>query len=197
MTRFIVALTLLLSSNLSHAIQQDDVGISEKIGLLSEAICSIYLKDATKVAKSSKAAVIRHMDRYENIQNPTPEQMIRFLNRNKNHMLCGNTNYMVESFRHGAYDELFNIFFYEELLIEDEDLYVDINAISYTGGVTETEPETVLDYMYREVKRESRSKKSRGEIQRLIEMFEEYFDGKRFAELTDEEQAEAQKRKPK
>ena len=61
MTRFIVALTLLLSSNLSHAIQQDNVGISEKIGLLSEAICSIYLKDATKVAKSSKAAVIRHM----------------------------------------------------------------------------------------------------------------------------------------
>lgn len=35
MTRFIVALTLLLSSNLSQAIQQDDVGISEKIGLLS------------------------------------------------------------------------------------------------------------------------------------------------------------------
>jgi hypothetical protein len=176
--------------------QQDDVGISKKIGLLSEAICSIYLKDATKVAKSSKAAVIRHMDKYENIQNPTPEQIIRFLNRNKNHMLCGNTNYMVESFRHGAYDELFNIFFYEELLVEDEGLYVDINAISYTGGVTENEPETVLDYMYREVKRESRSKKSRREIQRLIEMFEEYFNGKRFGELTDEEQAAALERKP-
>jgi hypothetical protein len=148
------------------------------------------------VAKSSKAAVIRHMDKYENIQNPTPEQIIRFLNRNKNHMLCGNTNYMVESFRHGAYDELFNIFFYEELLVEDEGLYVDINAISYTGGVTENEPETVLDYMYREVKRESRSKKSRREIQRLIEMFEEYFNGKRFGELTDEEQAAALERKP-
>lgn len=196
MTRFIVALTLLLSSNLSHAIQQDDVGISEKIGLLSEAICSIYLKDATKVAKSSKAAVIRHMDRYENIQNPTPEQMIRFLNRNKNHMLCGNTNYMVESFKHGAYDELFNIFFYEELLVEDEDLYVDINAISYTGGVTENEPETTLDYMYRRVQDKILTEQAQGEIQDLIDFFVSDLGGKRFSELTDEEQAAAQRRKP-
>lgn len=111
-------------------------------------------------------------------------------------MLCGNTNYMVESFRHGAFNQLFNIFFYEELLVEDEDLYVDINAISYTGGVTETEPETVLDYMYREVKRESRSKKSRREIQYLIDFFVSDLGGKRFAELTDEEQAAAQRRKP-
>lgn len=84
-------------------------------------------------------------------------------------MLCGNTNYMVESFRHGAYDELFNIFFYEELLVEDEDLYVDINAISYTAGVTENEPETVLDYMCREIKDPSLPEKLRGEIQYLIE----------------------------
>ena len=103
---------------------------------------------------------------------------------------------MVESFKHGAFNQLFNIFFYEELLVEDEDLYVDINAISYTGGVTEKEPETVLDYMYREIEDPSLPEKAQGEIQYLIEMFEEYFDGKRFAELSKEEQAAAQKRKP-
>ena len=111
-------------------------------------------------------------------------------------MLCSNTNYMVESFKHGAHDDLFNIFFYEDLLVEDEDLYVDINAISYTGGVTENEPETTLDYMHRRVQDKILTEQAQGEIQYLIEMFEEYFDGKRFAELTDEEQAAAHERKP-
>ncbi|MDP5132678.1 MAG: hypothetical protein NWQ54_17530 [Paraglaciecola sp.] len=84
----------------------------------------------------------------------------------------------------------------EYLLVEDEDLYVDINSISYTGGVAEKEPETVLDYMYREVKVQWRGKKSRCEIQDLIDFCVSDLGGKRFAELTGEEQAVAQKRKP-
>lgn len=181
-----------------------DMVISEPIKKLSINICWEYTRDATKVAKNIKEILVDFLIAKKKAENPnqkqvpppSPEEIIKFLNKHKNEMLCGNTNYMVESFKHGAYDELFNIFFYEELLVEDEDLYVDINAISYTGSVTENEPETVLDYMYREVKRESRSKKSRGEIQDLIDFFVSDLGGKRFAELTDEEQAAAQGQKP-
>lgn len=48
--------------------------------------------------------------------------------------------------------------------------------------------------MYREVKIQTRSKKLRREFQRLIEMFEEYFGGKRYSKLTEEEKAAARKR---
>jgi hypothetical protein len=194
MTLFIVALTLLLSSNSSNAI--DEKPISPEINQLSANICAKYGGDATQVAIRIKATIIRHMKKHENNLKPTPEQIIKFLNKYKNQLLCGNTNYMVESFRHGAFNQLFNIFFYEELLVEDEDLYVDINAISYTGGVTETEPETVLDYMDRRVKAEIVPTKQKKEIQYLIDFFVSDLGGKRFAELTEEEQAAAQRRKP-
>ncbi|GBL05947.1 sucrose-6-phosphate hydrolase [Glaciecola sp. KUL10] len=62
---------------------------------------------------------------------PTPQEIIRFLNKYRNQMLCGNTNYMVKSFMHCAYHQLFNVFLFEDLLIEDEELYININAISF------------------------------------------------------------------
>ncbi|MGB3726971.1 MAG: hypothetical protein WA981_14540 [Glaciecola sp.] len=216
MMKLMTTMTLVVSIsgfNHAHSVVSEEVGYQElrgKSGLdalnslsslnekmvptiktLANTICSHFVGDATKVAKNIKKTIKSYMKEQENINNPSPEQMIKFLNRNKNHMLCGNTNYMVESFRHGAYDELFNVLFFEKLLVEDESLYVDINAISFTGPPTGKEPETTLDYMYREVKRKGRSQKSRGEIQYLIEMFEEYFNGKRFSELTDAEKAAA------
>ncbi|MGB3726972.1 MAG: hypothetical protein WA981_14545 [Glaciecola sp.] len=166
-------------------------GASEEIAQLARNMCSQYYRDATKVAKNIEEVLVDYLQAHENIDNPSPKQIILFLNKHKNQMLCGDTNYMVESLRHGAYDELFNILFYEKLLVEDEDLYVDINAISYTGPPTGNKPETVLDYMYREVANPILPKKAKGEIQYLIEMFEEYFNGKRYSELTDAEKAAA------
>ena len=128
------------------------LGVSENIGVLASRICAFYTSDSTKVAENVKKSIINHMKKYEKISNPTPTQMVKFLNRNKNFMTCGDDNagYMVESFRHGAYDQLFNVFMFDYLLLDDENLYVDVNAISYTGGKSGTEPETTLDYMYRE-----------------------------------------------
>ena len=128
------------------------LGVSKNIKDLSNQICLNYRGDSTKVASNVKEVILDHMKKYENISNPTPTQMVKFLNRNKNFMTCGDDNagYMVESFRHGAYDQLFNVFMFDYLLLDDENLYVDVNAISYTGGKSGTEPETTLDYMYRE-----------------------------------------------
>ncbi|MGB3725702.1 MAG: hypothetical protein WA981_08045 [Glaciecola sp.] len=185
----ILTVVWLITSVSAHA--DNDRNVSPNINQLAETICAIYLRDARKVATSAEAAIIRHMKRHEKISNPTPEQMIRFLNRNKNHMLCGNTNYMVESFSHGAYDELFNILFYEKLLVEDEALYVDINAISYTRPPTGNEPETVLDYMYRRLEAKILPQRQKKEIQDLIDFFVSDLNGKRYIELTDAEKAAA------
>ena len=97
-------------------------GASEEIGQVATNICAQYYGDATKVAKNIKEILVDFLiakkkaenPNQEQVQPPSPEEMIKFLNKYKNQLLCGNTNYMVESFKHGAYDELFNIFFYGE-----------------------------------------------------------------------------------
>jgi len=95
---------------------------------------------------------------------------------------------MVESFRHGAYDQLFNVFLFDYLLLDDESLFVDVNAISHTGGESGTAPEMLLDYMYREWKSPEIDELTRKEIKDLIDMFEGYLNGKRWHELTEQEQ---------
>ena len=163
-------------------------GISENIRNLSNQICGYHASDASKVAENVKWSISKHMKKYENIPDATPTQMVTFLNRNKHHMTCGydNAHYMVESFRHGAYDQLFNVFLFDYLLLDDESLYVDVNGISHTGGKTGTEPETVLDYMYREWKSPEIDETTRKEIKRLIRMFG-YLGGKRYSELSAQE----------
>jgi hypothetical protein len=161
------------------------LGVSENIRNLSTQICGYYSSDSTKVAENVKKSIINHMKKYEKIKNPTPTQMVKFLNRNKNFMTCGDDNagYMVESFRHGAYDQLFNVFMFDYLLLDDESLYVDVNAISYTGGKSGTDPETTLDYMYREFISPEIDERTRKEIKRLINMFELDLGAKRYANL--------------
>jgi hypothetical protein len=166
-----------------------DKGISENIRNLSTQICGWYSSSGSKVAENVKRSVLYHMKKYENIPSATPTQMIYFLNRNKHHMTCGddNINYMMESFRHGAYDQLFNVFLFDYLLVDDDSLYVDINVISYAEDGDNTPPETLLDYMVRETKDPSNPQGMIKEIKRLIELFEGDLGGKRYSELSAQE----------
>ena len=148
--KFWVLISLLLSLNtfaqdkvLTHTSTATDKGISENIGDLSSQICRHYVGNASKVAENVKYVIVRHMKKYDNIPDATPTQMIHFLNRNKHHMTCGddNINYMMESFRHGAYDQFFNVFLFDYLLVDDESLYVDVNVISYAEDDGNNPPE--------------------------------------------------------
>jgi len=67
-------------------------GISKYSYALANEICSDYVGDASEVGNNVKNSVIRHMQEYENITNPTPTEMVKFLNRNKHYMMCGNTH---------------------------------------------------------------------------------------------------------
>ncbi len=160
---------------------------SENIGSLAQGLCNTFLGDGTKIAKKSKVLILKHMADYEGIHNPSTAQIIKFLNHNKNFMTCGddNKNYMMFSFDYGrAYDQLFNVLFFDELLSEDDSLYVDVNAVSMGPN---GEPETVLDYMYRQYNDKGNPENTRNEIKSLIETFEDYLGAKRYSSLNSSE----------
>ena len=165
-------------------------GPSENIRGLSEKICTSYSMAASKIAINSKNVIQRHMRKYENIANPTTEQIIKFLNHNKHYMTCGEKrqNYMMYAFEQGnSYNQLFNVLFYDMLLVDDESLFVDVNAISYSGPPDGKTPETVLDYMYRESEDSSNSKPKRFEIKELIVFFEGDLGARRYVDLPNED----------
>ncbi len=167
----------------------EQLGISENIGMLSRTLCGYYGRDGDKVALNVKGAIERHMLKYEKISNPTPEQIIQFLNRNKNFMTCGKNNkhYMMVSFEHGAYDQLFNVLFFDWLLLDDDSQYIDVNAYSFTGPPDGTSPESLLDYMYRATQNLSYAKLTVIEIQELIEVMEFNLGAKRYRDFTPEQ----------
>lgn len=134
-----------------------------------------------------KDAIMSHMEQYESIKDPTPKQMVEFLNKNKHYMVCGDEkkNYMIVSFERGiAYKELFNNLFLKDLLI-DKETFVDINAISYSSE--NNTPETVLDYMIRQANDPTRDAASKIEINRLISVFTRAFGAKTYDELSEAE----------
>jgi len=168
----------------------EQLGISENIGSLSGSICGSYRLAGDKVALNVKAAIERHMLRYEKIANPTPEQIIQFLNHNKNFMTCGKNNkhYMMVAFEHStAYDQLFNVLFFDWILVDDDSLYTDVNVYSFTGPPDGTSPESLLDYMYRASEDLSYAKGRRDEIKELIEFFEGDLGAKRYRDFTPEQ----------
>lgn len=159
---------------------------SENITQLAHYICMQLAGDGNKVAENVKTLILKHLKEYENLDNPSKGQIIKFLNHNKNYMKCSSgKNYMKESFDHGrAYDQLFNVLFFDELLTDDESLFVDVNAIS---DGPDGNPETVLDYMYRQMADLTNTKQVRDEIESLIEFFELDLGAKRYSKLTSEE----------
>ena len=162
---------------------------SKKISSLSRKICGQFTGDGSKVAANVKRLIKKHMAKHEGIKNPTAPQIIKFLNQNKNYMTCGhdNQNYMMVSFQHGnAYNQLFNTLFFDELVTDDTEKYIDVNAISFTGPGGK--PETVLDYMYREITK-GHSKEYIEEVKSLINTFENDLGGKRYADLSPADKA--------
>jgi hypothetical protein len=159
---------------------------SENIGALSQKLCGYFVDAGRNIPKLSKKAIERHMKLYEGINSPSKAQIIKFLNLNKNYMTCGKEekNYMMVSFENGrAYDQLFNMLFFDLLVPKDESVHIDVNAISYHRG----KPETVLDFMYREYNDPTNSDFKKREVLSLIETFEmEPFFAKKHVELLNE-----------
>lgn len=184
---FIVFSLLLYFTTSAMAADKQIKGPSNNIDILANNICLQYTEDGNKVAKNVKKNILDHMRIYEEKPNPSVDEIIHFLNHNKNYMTCGKDgkHYMKESFDHGrAYDQLFNVLFFDELLSDNDSLYIDINAISKDKAGN---PETVLDYMYIQQADMTNPQKTRDEIKSLIETFEQFLGGKRYAQLKEDE----------
>ena len=160
------------------------IGASENIEELAGTICNYYLLAGADMAKKIKTVITNHIAKYEKVISPSKAQIIQFLNKNKNYMMCGEdkkTNYLVAAFGNtGSINQLYNILFFDLLVDDDTEEYIDVNAISYSEG--DGKPETVLDFMYREIKK-PRAKSTLDEIKGLIELFENDLGAKRYHEL--------------
>ena len=160
----------------------------ENIKHLALDICDAFESGGVNIVPLMKSLILEYMAKdpeYKQYANPSKGIILKFLNRNRNHMTCGDgRNYMMASFdNRTAFDSLFY-----ELLIGDlgdngkfkDGEVLDINAFSYTGP--DNSPETVLDYMYR-IKEEPNNSSIKDEIEELIEYFEIKLEAKRYASL--------------
>jgi hypothetical protein len=185
--KILIILILMGSSSFSYA--KDN---SKRVASLAQSICSKYGISGLKFAEEAKASIKWHIERHEDIQNPTGAQMLGFLNRNRHKMKCtvnGVTkNYMMYAFDMRFHGSLFDELFYDDLM-EDagENFYINVNAVSYTGQGSK--PETVLDYMDNLIKTNKFGTSATSEIITLKEVFLEDLDAKYFSELPVSEQA--------
>jgi hypothetical protein len=126
-------------------------------------------------------------------ENPTPDQVAIFLNKHHQDMTCDKNgkqvHYMRYAFERGlAFYSLFKKYLSDKIWMnmKDESLTINVNAVSYMGP--NDEPETVLDYMLREVKRPGISAERKGKINETINVLVDRFDAKTYAKLLKEEE---------
>lgn len=169
---------------------------SDYILRLSNHICAIFSGDVEKISDNALSAIRIYMQKYENPAPPTTTQIVNFLNQNKNRMTCGkdNKHYMIVALEDASsYDELFNVLFYDQLLTEDDSVFVDVNIISYSGPPTRREPESVLDFMQRSISDKAYDDSKLKDFEELIDFFKEALEAKNAKEILIEERNKLRK----
>ena len=90
----------------------------ERLMALGQRICTAYGMAGNEVAENVKFLTTDYMKDDEKSLDPNnPQDIIRFLNRNKNRILCenGTKSYLMGAFDNGAYRQLYNILLFREL----------------------------------------------------------------------------------
>ncbi len=152
---------------------------------LAQSICGFYGSAGKSFQAKFNEVVQNHMQKFEGISDPSPQQITDFLNRNKDKMTCGSgknkKNYMVVAFDESAHISLFRKVFQRNFMKQDRSAKIDVNAVSYTGpGGT---PETVIDYMDGLIEDKKRSAGILKEIASLRKFFVKKLGAKKFSEF--------------
>lgn len=110
---------------------------------LAQSICITYKLDRSKMVQNIHRRVKNYMVKYAGYNTTSKKYIIKFLNQNKDDLTCweDKKNYMFVAFDNAAHDQVYNLLFFDQLLLEDEEYYVDENAVSFIKG----EAFTVLD----------------------------------------------------
>lgn len=182
---FVLVVGLLLPVQVSAS--DDD---SRFLGL-AEAICGYYGSTGANFQTKFNEAMKSHMGKFENTPNPTPKQIVDYLNRNKDKMTCGSgkneKNYMMVAFDESAHIVLFQKIFRGQYIAQDRSARIDVNVVSYTGE--NGAPETLVDYLDRMLAENKRSEGILKQVKKLRKYFVIKLDGKKFSELPVETQA--------
>ncbi len=158
---------------------------------LATAICANYSVAGLKIAEQSKDDIILTMKTLNGTTHPSGADILLFLNKNKDDMICsdgnGNyMNYMMMAFERGAEASLFKTLFIRGLMPKDKSVRPDVNVVSFTGAGGS--PQTLLDYVDEVIRThkfgEGVSRSAKG----LRRMFIKHFHAKRFTELPAAEQ---------
>lgn len=181
--KILLILSVLLSFNVFS--QQVD----ENAGKLGRAICGTYT-DGDKIVQNIDETVKYYMK----VDNPAPDQIAIYLNKNLHEMTCVDdgkeVNYMHYSMHRKsfAFFELFKNYLMDEIWmkVEDESININVNAVSFYGA--ENRPETVLDYMERESALLEDGGERKARLDQTIFIFKYNFEAKRFSELPKTEQ---------
>jgi len=167
---------------------------------LAQTICTYYGSAGANFQSKFNDAITYHMANFEEpkIANPTPKQIVNFLNRNKHKMTCGSgknkKNYMMVAFDEDSHVSLFKKVFMRDYMKKDSSARIDVNAVSYTGA--DNTPETVIDYMDRTIEDLEKNPEISGsdkkyvkEVKGLRRFFVGKFGAKSFKDLPAAEQA--------
>jgi len=186
------------SFNPSHECTKQALSVSEedeRLMALGQRICTAYRMAGNKIAENVKSRLTSYITKHEKSLDPNnPQDIIRFLNRNKNRILCelGTKSYLMAAFDHGAHRQLYNVLLLGEYRSKTGER-IDVNAVSAPMPETETwgtkapkggwPPKTVLVYMDEHLADPAHSDSFRREVKRLKYMFVRYFDAKNFKDL--------------
>lgn len=167
--------------------------VDESPGKVAAAICSTYTDGDKMINNINKVIKM-----YIKVDNPTPDQIAHYLNKNLHQMTCsiydnkGNIkdiHYMHYSVFSGmAFFSLFKKYLMDEIWmnIEDESINIDVDAVSFYGA--ENRPETVLDYMERESALLEDGDERKARLDQVIRFFIDSYEAKRFSELSKQKQ---------
>jgi len=153
-----------------------------RLRVLGETICAAYTGAGNKVAENVKYDITKYIKTYEKNLNPNnTADIIKFLNRNKNKILCenGTKSYMMAAFDHGAHTELYKVLLFGELF-DKKGEKIDVNAVSPAGPNGKLL--TVLDYLDVQLAT-SGSDGYKREVKSVRRMMVKYFKAKTFADL--------------
>jgi len=167
--------------------------VDESPGKVAAAICSTYTDGDKMINNINKVIKM-----YIKVDNPTPDQIAHYLNKNLHEMTCpiydnkGNIkdiHYMHYSVFSGmAFFSLFKEYLMDDIWmnIEDESINIDVNAVSYYG--LNNTPLTVLDYMERESALLEDGDERKARLDQTIRIFIHDFKAKHFSELPKQKQ---------
>ena len=140
----VVATTLLVGRVYAQHDDEQRLSQADMAGQLANQLCLSFALPGGDLDTKMLSIIASHMDEYR-LGEPSTKNMLRYLNANKNDMLCGGDYprlWLTRAAVSGMGQSVFNVFFLDYLITDDE--YIDVNAVEIND---DGKPSTLVDYL--------------------------------------------------